>query len=129
VLKMGSPTLCGATSVWHHLCVAPPLCGTTSVWHHLCVAPPLCGTTCSSAKCGSTQSREAAMLMPCCNPVCVGLARTPYIPVILAGKSPNTRSYTVYVYSSGHPWVCASLLSHRYKTPLLAFYPPAHPKQ
>jgi len=34
------------------------------------------------------------------------LARTIYIrlyTLVLAGKSPNIRSYTVYIWSSGHP--------------------------
>jgi len=38
----------------------------------------------------------------------VGLARTIYIhgvyTIFLAGKSPNIRSYTVYIYGSGQPY-------------------------
>jgi len=37
----------------------------------------------------------------------VGLARTIYIrecTVFLAGKSPNVRSYAVYIYGSGQPY-------------------------
>jgi hypothetical protein len=32
----------------------------------------------------------------------VGLARTGVYTVILAGRSPNIRSYTVHIYGSGH---------------------------
>ena len=40
----------------------------------------------------------------------IGLARTIYIRFIytmfLAGKTPNIRSYTVYIYGSGQPYTC-----------------------
>jgi len=46
----------------------------------------------------------------------VGLARTINIcgvyTVLLAGKSPNKRSYTVYIYGSGHPCAYGSSLTH-----------------
>jgi len=45
--------------------------------------------------------------------VCIGVAKTIYIygvcTVILAGKSPNIRSYTVFIYGSGQPCVCGTL--------------------
>jgi len=44
----------------------------------------------------------------------LGLARTIYIygvfTVILAGKSPKIRSYTVYIYGSGQPYTYCDLL-------------------
>jgi hypothetical protein len=49
-----------------------------------------------------------AVTLPC---LYVGLAKTIYIcgvyTVVLAGKSPNIRSYTVYIYSSGQPYLYA----------------------
>ena len=44
-----------------------------------------------------------------CIYIYIGLARTTYIynacTVFLAGKSPNIRSYTVYIYGSGQPYI------------------------
>ena len=45
---------------------------------------------------------------PATHMIRVGLARTIYIygvyTVFLAGSLPNIRSYTVYLYGSGHPY-------------------------
>jgi len=52
--------------------------------------------------------------------ICLGLARTMIhgvYTVFLAGKSPNIRSYTVYIYSSGQPYICVL-----YATILLCYY-------
>jgi len=62
---------------------------------------------------------------------CLGWAKTIYIhgvyTVILAGKSPNIRSHTVYIYGSGQPYTCQTdLMLARHATLMKCIYIQTH---
>ena len=115
---------CGRGPNWR---TGPLVCAFVRRCVRMCVCA--CVHMCVSMCCGRgpdwrTGPLVCAFVRGCVNTgvysLCIGLARTLYIygvyTVYLTGKSQKKRSYTVYIYGAGQPYMCSGycMQGHKY---------------